>query len=83
MHYQQIQNGIKYKLLKHKTMPYVNIRITDEQVTKDEKRQLIEGVTQLLAEVLNKKPKTTYVVIDEIPIENWGANGKQYLGTKK
>ena len=64
-------------------MPYINIRVTDEQVTKEQKRELIEGVTQLVVDILNKNPKTTHVVIDEVPIENWGINGKQYLGTKK
>jgi len=64
-------------------MPYINIKVTDEQVTKEQKRQLIEGATQLVVEVLDKNPKTTHVVIEEIPIENWGVNGTQYLGTKK
>lgn len=64
-------------------MPYINIRVTDEQVTKDQKRKLIEGATQLVVDILNKDPKTTHVVIDEIPNENWGVNGKQYLGTKE
>lgn len=64
-------------------MPYINIRVTDEQVTQEQKRQLIEGATQLLVDILNKKPETTHVVIDEVPIGNWGVNGKQYLGTKK
>ncbi|WP_109435333.1 4-oxalocrotonate tautomerase family protein [Aquimarina sp. AU119] len=64
-------------------MPYINIKVTDEQVTLEQKRQLIAGVTQLLVDVLNKDPKTTHVVIDEIPIQNWGVNGNQYLGTKK
>ena len=64
-------------------MPYINIRVTDEQVTKEQKRQLIEGATQLLVDILKKNPKTTHVVIEEIPIENWGVDGKQYLGTKK
>ncbi|WP_430409395.1 tautomerase family protein [Kordia sp.] len=64
-------------------MPYINIRVTDEQVTQEQKRQLIEGATQLVVDILNKNPQTTHVVIDEIPIENWGVNGKQYLGTKK
>ncbi|WP_298536998.1 4-oxalocrotonate tautomerase family protein [uncultured Algibacter sp.] len=63
-------------------MPYINIRVTDEQVTKAQKKLLIEGVTQLVVEVLNKNPKTTHVVIDEVPIENWGVEGKQFLGTK-
>ncbi|WP_024771420.1 tautomerase family protein [Aquimarina macrocephali] len=64
-------------------MPYINIKVTDEQVTTDQKRQLIEGTTQLVVDILNKNPKTTHVVIEEVPIENWGVNGKQYLGTKK
>ncbi|MEW7289392.1 tautomerase family protein [Aquimarina sp. 2304DJ70-9] len=63
-------------------MPYINIKITDKQVTQEQKSQLIEGATQLVVEILNKNPKTTHVVIEEIPIENWGVNGKQYLGPK-
>lgn len=35
-------------------MPYVNIRITDEGVTREQKQQLIEGATQLLVDVLGK-----------------------------
>ena len=64
-------------------MPYIIIKVTEENVTKDQKRQLIEGATQLVVDVLNKNPKTTHVVIDEVPIGNWGYDGKQYLGTKK
>lgn len=64
-------------------MPYINIRVTDEQVTQEQKRQLIAGATQLVVDVLDKNPKSTHVVIDEVPIDNWGVNGKQYSGTKK
>ncbi len=64
-------------------MPYINIKVTDEQVTQEQKRQLIVGATQLVVNILNKDPKTTHVVIDEVPIENWGVDGKQYLETKK
>lgn len=56
-------------------MPYVNIKITNEGVTAEQKRQLIEGVTQLLVDVLNKNPKTTVVVIDEVETDNWGIDG--------
>ncbi|WP_299435041.1 4-oxalocrotonate tautomerase family protein [uncultured Maribacter sp.] len=51
-------------------MPYINIKVTDTNVTKEQKRLLIEGTTQLVVTILNKKPETTHVVIDEIPIEN-------------
>jgi len=56
-------------------MPFVNIRITDDGTTAAQKQQLIEGVTQLLVDVLGKNPATTVVVIDEVPTDNWGIGG--------
>ena len=53
-------------------MPYVNIKMTKEGVTAEQKRRLIDGTTKLLQEILNKDPHTTYVVIDEIDTDNWG-----------
>ncbi|MFO1389370.1 tautomerase family protein [Cellvibrio sp.] len=58
-------------------MPYVNIKITDEQVTPEQKRALIAGATQLLQSVLNKNPATTFVIIDEVNTDNWGVAGEQ------
>jgi len=56
-------------------MPYINIKITKEGVSKLQKQQLIEGATQLLVDVLGKDPKTTVVVIDEVDTDNWGIGG--------
>lgn len=57
-------------------MPYVNIKITREGgVTPEQKAELIGGVTDLLQKVLNKSPSTTFVVIDEIDLDNWGIGG--------
>lgn len=64
-------------------MPYINIKITDENVTKTQKQQLIAGATQLMVDILNKKPETTHVVIDEVPVDNWGVKGQQYSTLKK
>ena len=58
-------------------MPYINIKVTDTGVTKEQKQQLIEGATQLVVDVLGKNPETTHVVIDEISTDNWGVRGKQ------
>lgn len=57
-------------------MPYVNIKITREGVTAQQKAQLIEGATRLLVDVLGKNPQTTVVVIDEIDTDNWGIGGE-------
>ena len=55
-------------------MPYVNIRIT-AGATEEQKAELIAGATDLLVKVLNKNPASTFVVIDEVPAENWGTGG--------
>lgn len=57
-------------------MPYVNIKVTKEGVTPGQKEELIKGVTQLLWDVLGKKPQTTYVVIEEVETDNWGVGGQ-------
>lgn len=58
-------------------MPYVNIQVTDEGVTKAQKAALIHGVAKLLKDVLNKDPSMTFVVIEEIGLDNWGTCGEQ------
>ena len=57
-------------------MPYVNIRITREGATAEQKARLIAGATQLLVDVLGKNPNTTVVVIDEVDTDNWGVAGE-------
>jgi 4-oxalocrotonate tautomerase len=57
-------------------MPYVNIKITDEGVTAEQKAELIRGVTDLLVKVLDKNPQTTVVIIDEVSTDNWGIGGE-------
>lgn len=57
-------------------MPYVNIKITREGNSAEQKTRLIRGVTQLLADVLGKNPQTTVVVIDEVETDNWGIGGE-------
>jgi len=64
-------------------MPYVNIKITDENVTSTQKAELISGVTNLLQKVLNKNPQTTIVVIDEVNTDNWGIGGEQVTTRRK
>jgi 4-oxalocrotonate tautomerase len=56
-------------------MPFVNIKITTG-ASREQKAQLIEGVTDLLVRILDKNPASTHVVIEEVPPENWGVRGK-------
>jgi len=56
-------------------MPYINIKITREGATREQKAELIAGVTDLMVRVLDKRPATTFVVIDEVEVEDWGIGG--------
>jgi 4-oxalocrotonate tautomerase len=63
-------------------MPIVTIKITREgtapggvSVTPEQKAALIKGASQLLLDVLNKPLESTFVVIDEVELENWGWGG--------
>ena len=58
-------------------MPYINIKVTDEGVTSEQKQALIKGATKLLVDVLDKNPQTTFVVIDEVNTDNWGVGFEQ------
>ncbi|WP_297193860.1 4-oxalocrotonate tautomerase family protein [uncultured Campylobacter sp.] len=66
-------------------MPFVNIRITREnnEPTIKQKEELIEGVTELLARVLNKNKASTVVIIDEIDTDNYGLGGKSITNVRK
>lgn len=64
-------------------VPYVNIKITNENVTPEKKAELIKGATQLLVDVLGKNPATTVVVIDEVDTDNWGIGGESVTVRRK
>ena len=64
-------------------MPFVNIRITNEGATAEQKQELIQGVTDLLQKVLNKNPATTFVIIDEVETDNWGVGGTAVTELRK
>jgi 4-oxalocrotonate tautomerase len=56
-------------------MPYVNVRITRDGVTAQQKAQIVAEITGTLQRVLGKRPDQTHIVIDEIELENWGFSG--------
>jgi 4-oxalocrotonate tautomerase len=64
-------------------MPYVNIKVTREGVTAEQKEKLIKGATNLLVEVLGKNPSTVFVVIDEVETDNWGVGGETITARRK
>jgi 4-oxalocrotonate tautomerase len=63
-------------------MPIVTIQVTREgtkpgrdSVTADEKAALIKGVSELLRDVLNKPLESTFVIVEQVALEDWGWGG--------
>ena len=75
--------GFAYASLLEAAMPYINIRITRDGATAEQKATLIKGATKLLVDVLGKNPQTTVVVIDEVDMDNWGIAGETITARKK
>lgn len=56
-------------------MPYVNIRVAGE-LSREQKKKISKGVTEVIAEAAQKPPENVLVFIDEVNHENIAKNGK-------
>ena len=56
-------------------MPYINVRITKDGVTTEQKAAIVKEMTETLVRVLGKRPEHIHVIIDEVELENWGYAG--------
>lgn len=56
-------------------MPIVNIKITRDGASPEQKAALIARSTEMMQAVLGKDPALTFVVIEEVEAENWGVAG--------
>jgi len=67
-------------------MPYINVRITKDGVTTEQKAAIVKEMTDTLVRVLGKRPEHIHVIIDEVELENWGYAGMlttEYLKRQK
>ena len=59
-------------------MPYINLKVAGK-LTKEQKQKIAEQFAETLLKVANKPKNVTYLVIEEVPAENW-AVGDKFLG---
>ena len=64
-------------------MPMVNVKITRDGASAEQKNQVIAEMTEVLARVLGKNPATTIVIIEEVETENWGIAGEPVSELRK
>ncbi|WP_462372708.1 tautomerase family protein [Turicimonas muris] len=58
-------------------MPIVTIKITgdEESPSAESKKQLISKITNVIGEVLHKNTRNLCVIIEEVPMDNYGIGG--------
>jgi 4-oxalocrotonate tautomerase len=63
-------------------MPFIEIKVFEGELSEDEKKKIIESVTDVMVSVSGENLRSaTWVVIQEIKSGNWGIGGKA-LGLK-
>ena len=55
---------------------YVDIKVTDGTNTVEEKAEMISQTVNMLKDVVGIIQEACYVVIDDLPADSWGYNGK-------
>lgn len=55
---------------------YVDIKITEGTNTPEEKSEMISETVKMLKEIVGVVHEACYVVIDDIPANSWGYDGK-------
>ena len=64
-------------------MPFVNLKTTRTNLTRETKAQIVKEFSETLVRVLAKKPENIHIVIDVVDDENWGHAGKLVAETRK
>jgi 4-oxalocrotonate tautomerase len=58
-------------------VPYVDIKLIEGVFDSDQKREMIEKVTEAMIEVEGEKMRSvTFVVVDEVKSGDWGIGGQ-------
>ncbi|OUR74829.1 hypothetical protein A9Q75_18920 [Colwellia psychrerythraea] len=55
---------------------FVDIKVTERTNTPEEKAEMISQTVKMLEDVVGTIQEACYVIIDDIPANSWGYNGK-------
>ncbi len=56
-------------------MPYVNLRILKNQVSENQKKEIVEGLTDLISTIMGRDRNFKVITIDEVEENNWIIGG--------
>ncbi|MES3160783.1 MAG: 4-oxalocrotonate tautomerase family protein [Halorubrum sp.] len=56
-------------------MPVVSVKMYEGRTT-EQKQAIVEGITETMVDHAGANPETLHVVIEDVPEDSWGRNGK-------
>ncbi len=56
-------------------MPYVNLKFVKNQITPEQKRAVIKGITDLIVSIMGRDRSLTVITIDELEASQWAIGG--------
>jgi 4-oxalocrotonate tautomerase len=57
-------------------MPFVNLKLVKGQTTPDQRQNIIEGLTDLIVNIMGRERDLTVITIDELEKNQWIIGGK-------
>lgn len=57
-------------------MPSVNVKLVKQQVDQSQKESLINGLMDIIVNMMGRNPNTTVIMVDEVDHSNWFIGGK-------
>jgi 4-oxalocrotonate tautomerase len=64
-------------------MPYVNVKLVKQQISKKTKQLLIDGVMDIIVNIMGRNRDLTVITLDEIDSSNWYIGGIPISKTEK
>ncbi|HLD08468.1 MAG TPA: 4-oxalocrotonate tautomerase family protein [Methylophilaceae bacterium] len=56
-------------------MPYINVKLAGS-LTREQKAKIAEEITDTMERIAHKPKSYTYIVFDEVEMEDWAIAGK-------
>lgn len=57
-------------------MPFVNLKLVKNQVSQEQKSKIIEGITDLIVNIMGRERSFTVITVDELEKVDWAIGGK-------
>ena len=57
-------------------MPLINVKLIEDVFTPDQKREIVERLTDAMVSIEGENMRSTWVVVEEVASGDWGIGGK-------